>query len=234
MERYEEQSAQIERIASISDGFQTMLRERNSSLSERNKRHLRQLQKIVRISDHYQKMLHDLNEMLKVSAMQDPLTELPNRRLMTDRLNVEVQMAPRRFAPFSVILLDIDHFKTINDSFGHAVGDQALSAVAHILTANLRDYDMAARWGGEEFLLLLPETKARDARDIAQRIRTAIEACAVPDAPAALRLTASFGVTQHELASDCNSTVARADIALYQAKNGGRNRVVLFDSELAS
>jgi len=224
-ERYESQSTQIERLASISDGYGSMLRERNASLDERNKRHLRQLQKIVRISDHYQTMLRELNETLKVSASQDPLTGLPNRRLMMERLTAEAAMNPRRAAPFSLALVDIDHFKSINDSYGHDVGDQALIEISRTMSDNLRSYDVCARWGGEEFLILLPETHGNVAFEVSDRIRETIEQ---RDEYAGFicPLTVSIGLTQYKSGEEIVTTLKRADNALYSAKHSGRNVVV--------
>jgi diguanylate cyclase (GGDEF)-like protein len=224
--RYESQSTQIERLASISDGYGSMLRERNASLDERNKRHLRQLQKIVRISDHYQTMLRELNETLKVSASQDHLTGLPNRRLMMERLSAEAALNPRRIAPFSLALIDIDHFKSINDSYGHDVGDHVLIEMSQIMNDNLRSYDVCARWGGEEFLVLLPETYGNVAFDVLERIRGRIEK---REEYGGFRcpLTVSIGISQFKNGEDVLTTLKRADNALYGAKHGGRNIVVL-------
>jgi diguanylate cyclase (GGDEF)-like protein len=224
--RYEAQSSQIERLASISDGYGSMLRERNASLDERNKRHLRQLQKIVRISDHYQTMLRELNETLKVSASQDPLTGLPNRRLMMERLSAEAALNPRRLAPFSLAIIDIDHFKSINDSYGHDIGDHVLIEISQIMSDNLRSYDVCARWGGEEFLILLPETYGNVAFDVLERIREKIEK---RDDYSGFRcpLTISIGISEFKSGEDVLTTLKRADNALYGAKNGGRNIAVL-------
>ena len=222
--RYEEQSAQIARLATISDGYGSMLRERNTRLDERNQRHLRQLQKIVRISDHYQTMLRELNDTLKISASQDPLTGLPNRRLMMERLSAEVALSPRRQSPFALALLDIDHFKSVNDSFGHDVGDYVLVEIARAMNEAVRSYDVCARWGGEEFLILLPEA-GTGAPEVCERVRLAIET--LPLVAATNRtVTASIGVTTFQSGEDVLETIKRADSALYNAKREGRNRVV--------
>ena len=223
-EAYQAQSSQIERLASISDGYGSLLNENNRTLAERNKRHLRQLQKIVKISDHYQTMLRELNETLKISASQDPLTGLPNRRLMMERLSAEVALAPRRKAPFSIAMADVDHFKSVNDSFGHDIGDRVLVEISRIFGENLRSYDICARWGGEEFLILLPETPAEQALEVADRIREAIY-CAQIRGGLGRMLTISIGLTQFRGGEELLETAKRADRALYKAKSEGRNCV---------
>lgn len=221
-EVYQSQSAQIERLASISDGYGSLLRDNNRTLAERNKRHLRQLQKIVKISDHYQTMLRELNETLKISASQDPLTGLPNRRLMMERLTAEVALAPRRKAEFSLALADVDHFKSVNDAFGHDGGDRVLVEISQILSENLRSYDICARWGGEEFLILLPETPGAHALEVADRIREAIDNAKMRSGTGN-NLTISMGVAQFRTGEELLETIKRADRALYKAKNEGRN-----------
>lgn len=114
VERQREQVAQLERLTSISDGYQTILNKRYKSLTERHGKQLRQLQKIVKISDHYQHILQDLNESLKIASTQDPLTGLFNRCLMLDRLQNEAALTKRRHNVFSVLMMDVDHFKNIN------------------------------------------------------------------------------------------------------------------------
>lgn len=221
---YEDLSSQIEKLTSISDGYGSMLRERNARLDERNRRHLRQLQKIVRISDHYQKMLQEMNEALKVSASQDPLTGLRNRRSIMERLTAEVTLVPRRKAALSLALLDIDNFKNINDSFGHDVGDNVLVHMSNLMNEQVRTSDVCARWGGEEFLILLPDS-GDFAHEVCERVRFAIENSSVVGSTH--KVTASIGVTQYNNGEDVLEALRRADAALFQAKRDGRNRVVV-------
>lgn len=221
---YEQLSGQLERLTSISDGYGSLLRERNLRLDERNQRHLRQLQKIVRISDHYQKMLQEMNEALKISALQDPLTGLHNRRSALERLEAEVVLVPRRKAALSLALLDIDHFKSINDTFGHDVGDEVLVTIGHLMNEQVRTSDTCARWGGEEFLILLPDSGDL-AGEVCERVRLAIED-ARPLKDKSRCITASIGVTQHHPGEAMLETLKRADSALFEAKRTGRNRVV--------
>lgn len=227
LERHREELANLERLTAISDRYQSVLRERNETITERYAKQLRQLQKIVRISDHYQGMMQQLNEALRIASTQDPLTGLPNRRLMMDRLNGEAAKTERGHPVFSLALIDADHFKQINDRFGHDIGDKALVAIAQAFARSLRPYDLAARWGGEEFLVLLPETSGEQAREVANRLRCAIEAIQEDNLPRDLKMTVSIGVAEHCPEARWDETIKRADKALYTAKWKGRNRVVV-------
>lgn len=224
--RQQEQVAQLERLTSISDGYQSVLNKRYQTLTERHNKQLRQLQKIVKISDHYQHMLQDLNESLKIASTQDPLTGLFNRRLMLDRLQNEAALTKRRNNVFSVLMIDIDHFKSVNDTWGHHVGDNALVLVASALKMALRSSDVCARWGGEEFLILLPDTGKAGALEIANRLLVAIRGLRIPEMALDQNLTISIGLAQHQRGDDLDETLKRADDALYAAKAQGRDRVV--------
>lgn len=171
-------------------------------------------------------------------ANTDALTALPNRRLLQARLEAEFERATRYQRTFSVVLLDIDYFKAINDTFGHGVGDEILREVGQLLQVQARALDTAGRWGGEEFLLLLPELPLGSAGRLAERLRTHIgghtfAAAFVPDAssfdPAAspgVTLTVSLGVAEFRPKETLADLLARADRALYDAKAQGRNRVM--------
>ncbi len=172
---------------------------------------------------------------LRDDACQDPLTGLLNRRGL-DLHSQEVEAYSAKIqAPFSVIALDLDHFKQINDSYGHAAGDQVLVALAQLLQANVRAADTVARVGGEEFVILLPETPLKTAASIAERIRLdwANHDIAIPSTSSGevttLRSTTSLGIAQYAPGSaaepNVNATLKQADEALYQAKHQGRNRV---------
>ncbi len=159
---------------------------------------------------------------LEQLAIRDKLTGLYNRRKLDESFAVEVTRAQRYNRPLSVIMLDIDHFKAINDTHGHPVGDAVLTETSKRLLAALRTSDIAGRWGGEEFLIICPETPLDTAVQLAERLRHDYEAC---DFPAAGRLTASFGVSAFREGCLASDILFRADEALYRAKNGGRNRV---------
>lgn len=225
-QRYQDQQRLLDRLTRIADRFQAAERERSQCYLSRYERKVRQLEKIVRISDQYQMMLHQLKERLEHASNYDALTSLPNRRYMTQRLEEAAARVLREADQhFVVMLADVDHFKDINDSLGHAAGDQTLQSVARALESSLREYDICARWGGEEFLLLIPITSEDQASVVAERLRRAVSLLP-PPAPALKPCTISIGFTRHHPGERLDDTLLRADQALYQAKADGRNRVV--------
>jgi two-component system cell cycle response regulator len=168
------------------------------------------------------------NRRLEALATTDSLTRLLNRRALLDRLSVEVDRAHRYGSPLSLLLLDIDHFKTINDSAGHLVGDGVLRQLGDLLGASVRTADIVARYGGEEFVVVLPETTAEGGVIFAERLRDTVERHAFDvggDEP--LHLTASIGVASFPSprVQSTEDLFSRADEALYRAKSGGRNQV---------
>ncbi len=227
VKRYQNHVTQLERLTSISDGYQAAVRDKNQTLSQRYDKQMRQLQRMMSISDHYQGMMRDLNEELKVISAQDSLTGLLNRRAILERLQCEIGLALRHNLPLSVAMIDIDHFKNVNDNHGHEAGDRALICVARTLSALLRREDDCARWGGEEFLLLLSDTDGEEALASANRICGAVATLVSSDLPDNLPLSVSIGVAEHISGTSLDETIKRADIALYDAKRAGRNCVVL-------
>jgi diguanylate cyclase (GGDEF)-like protein len=170
--------------------------------------------------------LRKANLILERLASSDSLTELANRRCFFERVADEIARANRYGHPLALQMLDIDRFKRINDRFGHAAGDAVLKSVAGILRTNLRQNDLAARIGGEEFVILLPVTTINDAAEHAERIRRAVETSTVAIGDSLLSVTVSIGVSGldgDELSED--PMLTRADRALYQAKKNGRNQV---------
>lgn len=158
-------------------------------------------------------------------ADTDVLTGLLNRRAMSGLAGAEAARGQRQHHPPSFVLADIDYFKRINDKHGHASGDQVLREVARRIAASLREYDRIARWGGEEFLLLLPETTAPQAAQIAERLRLSIAASPIEIEGHAIPVTLTFGAAMLGAAEGWEETLERADKALYRGKAGGRNRV---------
>ena len=159
-----------------------------------------------------------LYEETKSVSLHDPLTGLANRRFLEIQLEKSFEAAKRYGQNLSGIMLDIDHFKRYNDTLGHPEGDRLLVRIAHILTAEMRKSDYVFRYGGEEFLVLLPDTELLMARDAAERLRAAVEREA--------GITISLGVAVYqERMPDKETLVKAADAALYRAKEGGRNRV---------
>jgi len=160
------------------------------------------------------------------NALTDELTRLPNRRYMAQRFLQEMQRARRYHKELAFVMIDIDHFKQVNDTYGHLQGDQVLAELAKILTAAKRESDVAARYGGEEFALILHETDPEGAMVLAERIRASVEQATFPGN---LKLTISIGVAATNDETQFTSLMEKADEALYEAKEGGRNRVVLAD-----
>ena len=167
-------------------------------------------------------------EQIRQLATHDDLTGLLNRRAMLDRMQLEQRRSLRSGSPLLIAQLDIDHFKVVNDTHGHAAGDLVLQSFADTVRRNVRDTDVLARWGGEEFVLLLCDTPAADAVALMERLRQAVQAMQVPVAQGGqpITVTVSIGLARHALADPLAGTLERADRALYAAKAGGRNRVV--------
>jgi diguanylate cyclase (GGDEF)-like protein len=224
-QQYRTQSRLLERVTHISDLFQRAERDRGRNYASQLERKIRQIEKIVRISDRYQLMLHDLNERLTEISTHDELTGLPNRRFMQEKLHQAIAQIGREGGRFAIALADVDHFKDINDSAGHAAGDNVLSALARCIRTNLREYDLCARWGGEEFLLLFSGCGLAEAEGLAERIRRAVEEIDPGHLPAGIALSISLGVTEYHPAEGLDNALRNADLALYRAKAAGRNRV---------
>lgn len=164
-------------------------------------------------------------EKVRRLATHDELTGLPNRRYALDLLALEERKTTRGTGMSCVGLVDIDHFKRINDTMGHPAGDETLRIFAGLLGGGLRPGDVVARWGGEEFLVLLPNTALEEATQVMERLR---DRCADPDQwgdQQHLCVTLSAGLTMHQMGEQTQASIARADAALYQAKAAGRNRV---------
>ena len=164
----------------------------------------------------------DLTGAYQKLAMTDGLTGLANRRHAEQTLRREVARSQRYGNRVSVAILDVDHFKRINDSHGHARGDEVLIGVARLIGAAVRESDFAARWGGEEFLLVMPDTEMEGALTCCERVRATI---ASEVTCGGKPVTVSIGVATHKGNEAIDATLARADLKLYEAKNAGRNRL---------
>ena len=168
-------------------------------------------------------------EQTRRMANTDGLTGLYNHRHLQERLQQEVERADRYGRPLSVIMADLDHFKSFNDAFGHPRGDELLIAVARTLRQLSRATDILARYGGEEFTLVLPETSAVEAQVLAERVRQCVAALEIDAVPtrrgAEPGVTLSLGVAAYNLGDSKEDLIEAADVALYQAKRAGRNRV---------
>lgn len=223
-----QQRERMEKLVRISDSFQDFYRERNEDLAASYDRHLRRLERLVRISDRYQENLREINASLQETALQDPLTGLGNRRFAMERLTAEMNRSRRQGEALGLALLDIDHFKSFNDDFGHDVGDQVLRAVADAIRDSLREYDLCGRWGGEEFLLIFPGTNLEEASMICERIRTAIAGITLPAGASGqwTNIAASIGLVQVTADETENAAIKRADHFMLTAKRAGRDRLL--------
>jgi len=177
------------------------------------------------IIDSYRK-LHKEKEKQKREhqkiAFKDSLCGICNRRRFGQMLKNEINRAKRYKTKFSIIMFDLDKFKLINDSFGHETGDVVLKKTAHIVEKNIRSTDVLARWGGDEFIILLPRTENKDAAMLAEKLRTNLSSVDIDDCP---QVTGSFGVAEYIPGDSPKEVIVRADISLYRAKNSGRNKV---------
>lgn len=171
--------------------------------------------------------LRKKNALLEELSRTDSLTGLLNRRFLMELLLAEFQKSSRYGTPLSLVMLDIDHFKRVNDTYGHITGDAAIKAVAQVLRREIRTCDLAARFGGEEFAVVLPQTDQEGALIAAERCRRAVEATAIVAGDQELHITASFGVATCPRADlgTIEQLIGAADEALYRAKGTGRNRV---------
>ena len=183
-----------------------------------------------------ERKLNQANRKLHVLAITDPLTRILNRRELFRRLEGEIYRASREKKPYSLIMTDIDYFKRVNDTLGHAAGDSVLIEIADRIRAELRPYDIIGRYGGEEFLIGTPGADAETGKNIAKRISGSI--CKKPfhTGNGEIDLTASFGVTstiptgnEKDMIHLLEAMIESADSALYRAKNAGRNRVIAYE-----
>lgn len=180
-------------------------------------------------SDQREKLITDLTEtkkQLEISSRTDPLTSLLNRRGIEEKLVSEKFRMERNKKPFSLILCDIDFFKKVNDQYGHDAGDYILTQVAENIKRPSRKQDVICRWGGEEFLLMLPETGLSGAVIFAEKLRKIVEEKVSVFKGLKIPVTLSLGVAEMEKDQQINDCIKQADLRLYSAKEGGRNKVV--------
>lgn len=189
----------------------------------------RAMREVVARADQIRLALDSLfDEVIRVESGRDALTQLLSRRFLPSVLSREITLARESRVPFAVLLIDVDHFKSINDRFGHDAGDRVLQRIASQLTQSARSGDFVFRYGGEEFLVVCVELTAAAARSAAERFRREIEALTIELAEQPpIKITASIGVAAYDGHPDYERLIRHADEALYEAKEGGRNRVVL-------
>ena len=225
------QSERMERLVRISDGYHDLSRRHGETLVAQYDRQLKRLEKVLRISDRYQRELHETSKVYAEAALRDPLTGIGNRRYLMERLKEETVRAERLGTAYALLMIDADMFKGINDRYGHEAGDKALCAIAEALRGVLREYDVCGRWGGEEFLAVLPDTSQDLALEAAERVRKAVESLVVTLHEDRLPLSVSVGVSSYGAGESFEETLRRADDALYLAKDRGRNRVEVLTGE---
>ena len=192
----------------------------------------RELQARIRVGQRMLEMqanLLEARDALEHQAMHDFLTGVFNRRAIRDRLKQEMARAGREKENLSIGMLDIDHFKNINDTYGHQAGDEALIAFTRRIQDGLREYDCLGRYGGEEFLVIAPRSCGSPGESLYERLRARIAGAAIATNAGSISLTVSIGVAPATGQSNADAVLAAADAALYQAKAEGRNRVVYAD-----
>lgn len=160
-------------------------------------------------------------------SLQDALTEIPNRAAFDERYQLEIKRWQRYKKPLCVVLADVDHFKSINDNYGHSAGDKTLKVIAKTLKLNLRETDFIARYGGEEFIILFPETSLAELEVPLNALREKIRKIPFKFKNVSVPITISFGATQFVTKDTSRSAFDRADEALYEAKRSGRDKVIL-------
>ncbi|MFT5699295.1 MAG: two-component system cell cycle response regulator [Desulforhopalus sp.] len=214
---------------------QEILQEANIKLSLINLDYDQMNKQLILAKIHLENLTKELenkNEILDNLANLDGLTGAFNHRYFQNALEQEISRCMRNNSTVSILLLDIDHFKKFNDTYGHQVGDFVLTEFTTTLKNNVRKYDMVARYGGEEFIIILPETNADEAINVAEKLRVAIESADFDDGRESYNVTASFGVSSATPAAEedfnKDTFINQADQALYQAKEKGRNKVVAY------
>ena len=179
----------------------------------------------MRVEERTEELLRAMAR-IELLATTDELTSLSNRRHMHELLDIEERRQQQQYRATCIALIDVDHFKQINDRYGHAGGDAALRTLAQAARGMLRAGDTLARWGGEEFLLLMPDTVLRDGRSVVERMLAAVRTMPLLEAAPEFRLTFSAGVVESRADERIADAIRRADMALYRAKEQGRDRIV--------
>ena len=217
------QTAQLATVAHQAQDLEALVEKRNAELSAR----LTDLGTARRTAELANQGLQRALDQLEQVAATDRLTGAWNRRRFDEAVIAEIALAHRRREPLSLLMFDLDHFKRVNDSFGHSAGDAVLAGMAQTVRLHLRASDTLVRWGGEEFLVMTPATRLEGAAGLAEKLR---EAAAAIDFPGVGQVTMSLGVAEYALGESLSEWIERADQALYRAKAEGRNRVACADT----
>ncbi len=190
-----------------------------------------ELKKSKELLKKYISELENKNDELDKMSKTDYLTGLANRRFMMERIKEELARKERNGTNMSILMCDIDHFKKINDSFGHEIGDLVIKEVTNNINRILRKYDIVSRWGGEEFLILLPDIGKNEACIIAEKIRKEVENTKIQAQKIECRVSITIGVTEYDEKISVSDNINNADDALYQGKNSGRNKIEFYSNE---
>ena len=218
-----EVSSRLDQVVAAMDHFQTGERQRDASLSEQLDALVERIKNMEADSEKAEQRIEEQRQ----KALRDVLTQLPNREAYQQRLEQEFERWQRYGRALSMVVCDIDHFKHINDSYGHLAGDKVLRIIAKTLSKRLRKTDFIARYGGEEFVVLMPETSQQQALNVAEGVREAIAGCPFHFKEQRVSITMSFGVSEFLTGDLAEQVFIRSDKALYQAKEQGRNRCVV-------
>jgi diguanylate cyclase (GGDEF)-like protein/PAS domain S-box-containing protein len=218
----------IQDVTSLTEAIENHRLALNQAMAETEERRKAEAKLVT-----HAKELERLNGILEERSIRDGLTGLYNHRYFYEILHRDYQLAERNDADIAVILLDLDHFKNINDTYGHPCGDYILKETAALLRQIVRRTDLVARYGGEEFAIILPDTDLEGARVTAEHVRHGIEKHVFRQEAASIRITASIGLAarQAHRTSSPEELVSGADKALYRAKSGGRNRITVFSAK---
>lgn len=216
------------RLLRMSDRMQLDLQKANQKLA-RQAEALRQLNvALAREAEHRKQLSEELQRL----AMTDDLTGMPSRRSVLEAGSREIARSQRHGQPLCFMMMDLDQFKAINDRHGHAAGDDVLTTFSRIVRGSLREIDEVGRLGGEEFLVVLPDTRLEQAVQVAERIRRKIERTEIPWKDSRITVTVSIGIAfMHGEQCSLDQLISRADRAMYAAKSAGRNRVMVTDPQ---
>lgn len=231
-------SQKVDFMGEFSESFNGMVRDLDQTHSdltkeiEIHKQTQKNLQHAKEKTEKLAQELKDSNKQLKEMAYRDGLTGLYNHRYFKDLIAHELNRSERYKNPLSIIMLDLDHFKKINDGFGHPVGDIVLKEVSKAIQNSIRSCDIAARYGGEEFIVVLPETQLEKAMVVAERLRKTVEGLPITANNSSINVTISGGLTSYiatKSKKETSDIISEADNALYHAKKNGRNRIIVYN-----
>ena len=219
-----------QRLGHISEHM-NQFREREEKRNDEAQQRIEQLNNKLQHLDSESSALRDRMKKTREASMRDRLTGLFNRTAYEEKLGEEFARWKRYLEPLTLAVFDIDHFKRINDTYGHQAGDKALRTIAQLLLNKTRETDIIARYGGEEFVMLMPGTKAQEALVVAEKLRDEVQNCGFHYKNTSVVVTISCGISEF-LGEDTPSEVfARADKALYQCKENGRNQCRIFSAK---